>query len=320
MEAKADLQLPAEWSERAQRLARIVAEGRLAADFPLLKVLRLPEPVAARLENAVAAYLCHTLARAFPNRVFRLDTDRITTYAREILALPNRTPNGVVLARADTFHAFNLVHQALVDAMEAAGLLAHFQLVQVPCNVRVIGGDADPGAEGRSYASSKMHTDLWNGEPVSSILFNIPVLGDPYAVDLRFFEPRAFPPELRGPLRDYSLGAPVTATAAEYPAAFELGRIYISDALSLHQTVKRGPGLRVSVDFRAIARDLLPDETADPGASRAVYVSPERWRAAGRSVILGSGEPLNGFQRRRAGEIVRRETLSIHDIDDAPLE
>jgi hypothetical protein len=186
--------------------------------------------------------------------------------------------------------------------------------------VRVISGESDPGAEGRSYASSKMHTDLWNGEPISSILFNIPVLGDPKAVDLRFFEPREFPVALRGPLRDYSLGVPVTTTAAEYPAAFELGRIYISDALSLHQTVKRGPGLRVSVDFRAIVRDLLPGETADPGASRAVYVSPERWRAAGRSVILGSGEPLDAFQRRCAGESVPREALSILDIDDAPLE
>ena len=320
MNATADSKSPAEWPERAGRLARIVAQGRLAADFPLLKVLRPPEAIAARLENAVAAYLWHTLARAYPDRIFRLETDGIAAHAREILALPNRTPNGVVLARADTFHAFNLVHQALADAMEAAGLLAHFRLIQVPCNVRVIGGEADPGAEGRNYASSKIHTDLWNGEPISSILFNIPVLGDPKAVDLRFFEPRAFPSELRGPLRDYILGPPVTATAAEYPAAFELGRIYISDALSLHQTVKRGPGLRVSLDFRAIARDLLPGETADPGASRAVYVSPERWRAAGRSVILGSGEPLDAFQRRRAGEAVPREALSILDIDDAPLE
>jgi hypothetical protein len=284
-----------------------------------LKVIRMSSAAFARLEGAVATYLWQTLSRAFPAEIFTLGTALITEHARAILALPNRTPNGVVLARRETFHSFNMVHQALADAVEAAGILSSFSLFQLPCNVRVISGAADPQADKRSYASAKMHTDVWNGEPTSSILFNIPVLGDTQGVDLRFFEPTEFPENLRSLLRDYTLGREVAESAEEYPAVFEMGRMYVSDALSLHQTVKRRPTLRVSLDFRTIARELLPGESFEHGDSRAVYVASEAWRAGGSTTIIGSGEPLDAFQRRQSGEIVTRDALSIVNVDDFPV-
>lgn len=310
----------ADWGPRGARLARIAASAPLAADRPLLKVIRMSEAAAARLQGAVVTYLWHSLTRAYPAKVFALGPDLVVAHAAEIEALPNRTPNGVVLPRRDTFSSFNLVHQALAAAVEEAGLLAGFALLQMPCNVRVVSGAPDPASEGRSYSSAKMHTDVWNGEPISSILFNIPVLGDPKGVDLRFFEPRLFPESLRGRLADYTLGADVAASVEEYPVPFELGCIYASDSLSLHQTLKRRPVLRVSLDFRAIARELLPGETSGTGESRAVYVPPELWRAGGTDTILVSGEPLDGFQRRRAGEEVRRTVPALFDLDDAPDE
>jgi hypothetical protein len=310
----------ADWTDRGKRLSRIVDHASLAADFPLLKVIRMSEAVATRLEAAVLTYLWHSVSRAYPQQIFTLSPTFLATYATEILALPNRTPNGVIMPRRDTCSSFNLVQQTLADAMEAAGLIAPFALLQMPCNVRVIGGQPDAQADKRNYSSAKMHTDVWNGEPVSTVLFNIPALGDPQAVDLRFFEPSTFPNELRRNLSDYALGKDVTSGAVEYPVPFELGCIYVSDALSLHQTIRRRPGLRVSLDFRGIARDLLGDETAGPGLSKAVYAPPELWRAGGTTAILASGEPLDAFQRRQAGENVQRATPSLVDIDGAPSE
>jgi hypothetical protein len=310
----------ADWTERGKRLARIVKQAPLAADFQLLKVIRMPETIRHRLQTAVLIYLWHSLSCAYPSRSFALEPAILDEHAGGILALPNRTPNGVIIPRRDTCASFNLVHQGLVAMVEAAGLLASFVRLQMPCNLRVIGGVPDPAADGRSYSSAKMHTDVWNGEPVSTVLFNIPVLGDPRAVDLRFFEPRIFPEPLRRTIADYALGADVIASVAEYPVPFDLGCIYLSDALSLHQTVRRKPGLRVSLDFRGIARELLPGETADPGASKAIYVSPELWRAAGTTAMLASGEPIDGFQRRQAGENIKREKPSVFDVDDAPVE
>lgn len=261
-------------------------------------------------------YIWHTLSRAHPERAFVPGHSMLADYASEILALPNRTPNGVLLPRRDTFQSFNLIHQALADVIDVAGLLMSFSFFQIPCNVRIVDGAPDPEADARSYSSAKMHTDVWNKEPTSSILFNIPVLGDPKAVDLRFYEPREFPEELRKGLDDYALGTAVTASAVEYPAKFEMGYMYISDALALHQTMRVRPTLRVSLDFRTIARELLEGKSADHSASHAVYERPEAWRAGGSTIVLGSGEPLDAFQRRCRGEVVARDTLSILNVDD----
>jgi hypothetical protein len=309
-----------EWNARAARLARIVSHGEIGADCPLVKAVRLPPAAFARLQGAVGAYLWHSLCCGFSGQVFALDQNLIIDHAEAVLGLPNRTPNGVLLPRRETFHSFNLIHQALAAALDALGLIDCFSLIQIPCNVRIVGGANDPGVDQRRYSSAKIHTDVWNGEPMSSILFNIPVLGDTQAVDLVFYEPKVFNPSLRVPLGDYALGDAVTAEARRYPMSFDLGLVYVSDALSLHQTIKRRPNLRVSLDFRGIARELLPGESAAHPHSRAVYVAPELWRASGSTIVLGSGEPLDGFQRRQAGEKVGRAPPTIFDIDDMPSE
>jgi hypothetical protein len=311
---------PSVLTVRARRLSRIVAHAAVTADFPLLKVIPIPEVELNRLQSAVAIYLWQSLSYAFPDGTFSLGETLATRYSDAILALPNRTPNGLILPRRETCQSFNLVHQSLANSVQSVGLNACFSAFQMPCNVRVIGGATNENADRRSYSSAKRHTDVWNGEPLSSILFNIPVLGDTEAADLRFFEPEAFPQEFQTLLDDYSLGGEIAKSAHEYPARFQLGSIYLSDSLSLHQTVKRSSALRVSLDFRTIAAELLPGESDDRSLSRAIYVSSEVWKAGGVTTVLVSGEPLDAFQRRQAGERVVREKISTFDIDDAPAE
>jgi hypothetical protein len=305
----------AEWSARGRRLADIARAATIAADFPLLKVLRLSVAQFARLEGAAVAYLWHTLSHAHPARAFHPAPTLISQCANEIRALPNRTPNGVLRPHRGTFLSFNLIHQALSSIFDELGLSAHLSALQVPCNVRIVDGAPDAATEARPYASTKIHTDVWNGEPSSSVLFNIPVLGDARAVDLVFYEPRDFPASLRRSLDDYGLGDRVAAGAVEYRTPFEPGRLYLSDALALHKTVKRAPVLRLSLDLRGIARTLLPGESDDARTSKAVYVASDRWREMGTSVILGSGEPADGFERRARGESVADAPLSIAKIE-----
>lgn len=309
-----------DWRDRADRLAHVVAAAPIVTAFPLLQVVRTPAAPLARLEGAVATYLWHNLSCAFPSRVFVFGKSVITEHAPDLLALPNRTPNGVILPRRDTFYSFNMIQKALADIVETLGLLPRFSAVQVPCNVRLVEGALNAEVETRNYASTKIHTDVWNGEPINSILFNIPVLGDPRGVDLRFYEPKMFPNRLRVPLDDYALGQEVAASAQEYPADFEIGNIYISDALSLHRTLKRRHTLRLSLDFRALAGTLLRGETGDCSKSRAIYVEPDEWRACGSTRILASSDVIDAYQRRRAGQPLARESLSIFNMDDFPTE
>ncbi|HEV8014406.1 MAG TPA: hypothetical protein VGP48_02675 [Stellaceae bacterium] len=295
---------------RARILSSIVEGTDVAVNFPLVKGIRVPDALFARLEQSVITYIWHTLSQALPGE-FTPSRQILADYASAIPTLPNRTPNGVLLARRETFLSFNLIHQALAQIFEALGLLRRLSFVQSPCNVRIVSGAASPAAEGRPYASTKIHTDVWAGEPTNTLLFNIPVLGDMQAVDLRFFEPRAFPERLRVRLDDYDLGRPVVENAVAYPATLRAGEIYLSDALCLHQTVKRSPGLRLSLDFRAI----FGEQESVASGSGAVYVPVRDWCGVGSTTILASGTPLDAWLRRAAGEVVSPSALSIALLD-----
>jgi hypothetical protein len=302
---------------RADRLRRVIpATCRPTYDFPLVKGLKLSPVDFANLQGAAAAYVWQSLCAAFPDEVFPLSTDILTQAQSFVTRLPNRTPNGVVLPKAETFLSYNLVQHALVRTLRREGLIAPFSHFQVPCNVRIVDGDSAPAVAARAYASSKVHTDVWNGEPHHSILFNLPLLGDSQSVCMAFYEPSQFPLELAHRLDDYDLGQPVIdgATACDMP--FVPGEMYVSDSFSLHQTVRRGPGIRLSLDFRALAVNVLADEDTDLGESHADYVPAVQWQATGSEDVLYSDEPMDSFLRRQSGEAVEVRTITLHQISD----
>jgi hypothetical protein len=301
---------------RAQRLEGLVGNNATLPSGTLVKALRLPEAVFAQLQGAVTTYIWHTLTLAYPKHVFAPHESLLMDHAAAILDLPNRTPNGVLLPRVETFLSFNLIHQALARMFESMNLFPALASLQRACNVRILSGAPDALAEKRPLASSKLHTDIWAGEPMSSILFNILVLGEPEAVDLEFFEPDSFPEQLLKPLADYDLGKEMANRSTKCPIKPELGIVLVSDALSLHQTVKRRPGYRVSVDFRGLPRTLLAGETNDSSASRADYIDVELWRRSGATTILTSAAPLDSFSLLQRGETIPHpEPFSLSSLD-----
>jgi hypothetical protein len=302
-------------SDRADRLARIVGNVALTSQSALVKAVKLPDPLLSRLQAAVRFYVWHSLAQANTRKTY-VDSHRVLDlYQDDILALPNRTPNGLLLPRRETFLSFNVVQQMLVHAFAELGMLQAFSAFQMPCNVRIVSvapPHAGPAKEDtRPYASAKIHTDVWYGEPLSAILFNVPLLGDARAVSMDFFEPREFPRDLITVLSDYGDGRAVAETAERSPVEFEIGSMYVSDGLSLHQTIRRSPGIRLSLDFRFIARELLPGESADRGRIRTNYVDRETWVKGGSVSVLTNGDPLDGFQRRARGESVEAAHFDV---------
>jgi hypothetical protein len=303
------------FNDRAARMAQIVSgDSRLRHDFPLVKGVSFTESEFSALAGAAATYVWHSLCVAFPGETFELSTDILAT-ARPFLAeLPNRTPNGVLLPKAETFVSYNLVQAALVRAFSAHGLVAPFSHFQAPCNVRIVESDTIPTAEKRAYSSSKIHTDVWNGEPQHSVLFNIPLLGDPEHVGMTFFEPSEFPADLVCRLDDYDLGQPVVDGARACDMPFALGDIYVSDSMSLHQTVRRGPGARLSLDFRALSDDVLAGEIVELSETNALYIPSEDWLRTGTREVLYSEEPVDSFQQHQRGIRVEPIPVSLLQI------
>jgi hypothetical protein len=302
---------------RGERLSRIAGSAPQAHSARLVKGIRLPDPMFDRLQTAAAIYVWHSLSQGNPDRSFILSASVLEDYSADVLALPNRTPNGLLLPRRETFLSFNLVQQALTAAFAGLGIDAPFEAFQSPCNVRIVAGAANPEADSRPYAASKIHTDVWYGEPLRSILFNLPLLGDPAAVAMDFLEPDEFPVALQRVLADYNDGRELSERAARLPMSFELGVLYMSDSLSLHQTMRRGPGIRLSLDWRAIPRERLAGEADEQIRSRATYVPTETWRRGGSTLVFADGDPIDGFQRRARGEAVAPADIEVVPIGAA---
>ena len=298
-------------TDRGERLKRIAGNLPLADQSRLVKAVSLPANCLNRLQTAAATYVWHSLSQAYPDHSFDLSTQVLEAYETAVLALPNKTPNGLLLPRRETFLSFNLVQQALAATMVSLKLDRSFEAFQSPCNVRIVSGAADAKADSRPYASSKIHTDVWYGEPLCSILFNLPLLGNSGAVAMEFFEPESFPPEFQKSLSDYENGRKIAESAERLPMQFDIGTLYVSDSLSLHQTVRRATGIRLSLDWRAIPRERLSSEADEKIRSRATYVDTERFLAGGSTLVFADGDPLDAFIRRARGEDVGSAHIEV---------
>ncbi len=305
---------------RAERLDRIVSGASISDEFPLLKVLPVHEALFATLRSAMNVYLWNSLTSWYEGQVFSLSENVLEDYTSEILKLPNRTPNGVLLPKYETFLSYNLVHRAFARIIKAFGLDRSFHSLQLPYNIRIVSfsGEADEVAAARPYASSKIHTDIWAGEPWSHLLLNLPVLGDPDGIAMEFFELKQSDSNMFPLLADYADAAIRPENISPYDVAFRIGHLYVSDSFSLHQTALKRPGVRLSIDLRAIVRDIMEGETHDAPNSRATYVDTAAWLASGSRTVLATGHPIESFQRGQQGEAppVKLVTLNtLHELD-----
>jgi hypothetical protein len=118
------------------------------------------------------------------------------------------------------------------------------------------------------------------------------------------------------PLPDYSASNLDPTDLVAYDAPFALGRLYVSDQTSLHQTVRQGiGGIRLSLDFRAVMRELVSHESHDVSQSSANYADGAVWGGLGSATLLSSDQPIDAFQRRQNGEPSTEPAVQIVNLD-----
>src|SRR5581483_2601909 len=93
--------------ERAQRLRDVSQGMSVRRAFPLLVEIAVPDDLLAMLRRVTALYILASLRCAQPARVF--DLDLLNVHGEDILRLPNRTPNGKLIAKREIALEFNLV-------------------------------------------------------------------------------------------------------------------------------------------------------------------------------------------------------------------
>ena len=102
--------------ERAQRLSRISScLHPLHGNFPLLKATRLDSASLDKLRDMVNLYLLTSLEAFYKSHSFNMNDNLFDNCMKEILGLPNITPNGLILPKKQTYLAYNQIHAAIVE-------------------------------------------------------------------------------------------------------------------------------------------------------------------------------------------------------------
>ncbi len=257
----------------------------VAVDFPLLKGVSIPSATLYGLQEAALNFLRSSVVAFIPGKSMDCQPWGLKENRHDLEALPNKTPNGVIRPYLENVKAFKQFSDVLYSFLVNDKLSEGLSHLQVPPNLRLVTG-TNPGAHGeRPYATDKLHTDVWAGEPQYSLNILIPILGDIEAVNVRFCQPSMVPPDLRRPLADYSAAKPEALGLTEYDLSLKCGIAYFFDTFLFHQTIRRGEGLRLSVDLRGLFKVKVMGEESS-------WEFPSRFTTLGQVAVGVSAECL----------------------------
>lgn len=278
--------------ERIDRLSRITDGLSILKDYPMLKVINNINR--GELDHAIKNYIWQNVYYWSAISIDLNEKDYLNRHKYFIEILPNITPNGLILPKKETFLAYNMVHKAMDNLLKDVGLDEKIDKIHAPINIRLVKGIKD-NSDQRPRASSKIHTDIWAGEPSGAILCALVVGGDWTASTVRYVEPTHMPEELLKPLVDYSEGKHVSHTGEHYDTLLDDSGLFIMDSYLLHQTMKMREGYRLSIDFRFIPKDKVESDRYNSELRTENYMSYEDWSGYGTARILSTQDPLEEY-------------------------
>jgi len=306
-----------DFSERSRRLKNMTGHLELARDFPLLSEIKIDKELFGALLFYTKLYLCSSLKAAGVLRSFESES-LLTDFYDEIMRLPNLTPNGVLVPKKDNFVEFNLLHHCVSMVFKSLGLDSFIDRIRLPAVPRVVDGKLDPVKDSRPYSSVKLHSDIWNGDPLREIVVFIPVLGSIEKTNIEFFEPdEKVMSRWIDILPDYGLGAELLSHSKKYDCVWRSGYIYLMDQFLLHRTIKTGGGIRISIEFHFMPNELVSSDAAGRDPSERIikrqFANLATWYGLGDEYMFVARE---SFEETRA-KIAAREFHKISSINDA---
>jgi hypothetical protein len=286
--------------QRKQRFAGLV--DRVPHAFA--RDLFVDHPIDRRAFEALQSQVCMYISACLKTNGSLLSAEEVTQRLSDPATdLPNKTPNGLLMPKAEVSLEFTMLHKCLAGIVSRLGLDAVADSWSLPINVRVVLGQASAQTTSRPYAASKIHSDVWAGEPADTVVINIPVLGDIERTSLEWFEP---PAELGEShlkvLKDFADGESVARQSARIDVKPELGHVYFSDCALLHRTARMNGSCRVSLDMRirltAGAAYRAHIEALCGNSRLGNYVPYEQWRSIGDTTVLVVDETMEQARNR----------------------
>jgi hypothetical protein len=262
-----------------------------------------------QLQFAALSYLWHCATVVGSHLPMPKGIDWFFEHAALFRAMPNVTPNGLVLPKRETISSYNFIHMITAQILRRYFNEAEVAALHAPINIRLVDGRPDPTLDNRPRAAVKLHSDIWAAEPANSAVVFLPIIGDVEQTSVEFMEPAAFPPELQRPLDDFSLGANIPV-ARTYPFVFLKNHMITVDSMCLHRTIKSGARVRLSIDFRLLYRQRLASDLYVDSPRLTNFVAPPIWYGIGESYMIVSRASV----RERVADVTTNAYAARYDI------
>lgn len=246
-----------------------------------------------RMRQASANYLRACLAQDAG-----LSDDALLESLDDIMPqLANRTPNGVVLPKREVAREFNEFHRTVADWFKSLGMDDSVDTMFCPPTLRIMAGKGDPKMGDRPYATSKMHADVWAGDPGDGVNVVITLSGDAERTTVDFHEPPAdFEKGWLRHLRDYGEGAEYVSNTPRYDVDPKIGSAVFFDCIVPHKTVRKDGKSRATIQFNlrrklsVSARDQI-ESRCDRG-KLVNFIPLKEWYEFGSKRFMAFSETL----------------------------
>lgn len=220
-----------------------------------------------KLIQATQNFICKSLSliheREFIwNDTFLEDNDKL------IMALPNKTPNGIINPKHETVTEFVEIQKAINNIFNNLGVYKHIDKLAIP-NLRYKSISEPNSAKDRPYYTSKIHSDAWVGHKGDSI-FLIGVLGDIDNNTVEFNEPIGAHDNYLHKADSFDEGN-TRYESLKYLGILTKQKLGVMDHACAHRTlVKEGSGPRLSIDIAVLVNSPY-SHSNDEGFDESAY-------------------------------------------------
>lgn len=220
-----------------------------------------------KLIQATQNFICKSLSliheREFIwNDTFLEDNDKL------IMALPNKTPNGIINPKHETVTEFVEIQKAINNIFNNLGVYKHIDKLAIP-NLRYKSISEPNSVKDRPYYTSKIHSDAWVGHKGDSI-FLIGVLGDIDNNTVEFNEPIGAHDNYLHKADSFDEGN-TRYESLKYLGILTKQKLGVMDHACAHRTlVKEGSGPRLSIDIAVLVNSPY-SHSNDEGFDESAY-------------------------------------------------
>jgi hypothetical protein len=273
----------------------------------LLIEYRLNDEAFKKVQRACAEYVSTCLN--LPQTEYD-ENKLIALFAQKKSSIINLTPNGMLVPKREHILEFNKIHRALAEALEILPQATEaLDSIQVPLNFRIIDGEKNEVRDARPYATQKLHSDVWSGDPIDALIMHIPIFGDPEGLGVEFAEmPKEDELKFMKIFPDYNRGEEFDENLKFYEnVKYQKGYACFADSRLLHRTKRIRQGVRMSIDMRIRMKSTglfkkVSDEIIAPERV-CNYVPLSTWNDMGVNHLLIFEESLAQAELRFSGKV-----------------